>query len=104
MWEGLWTRIVTGIQTTMIPINLGLVLIGCFVGSFIVMMPGLGSITAVVLMIYDGSMSFLWERPSTLCINLITMVFLASPIVQWLWGLRRRSNPLAATPEVEQVR
>ena len=44
------------------------------------------------LMIYDGSISFLWERPTTLCINLITVVFLASPIVQWLWSLRRRRD------------
>lgn len=51
MWEGLWTGMVIGIQTTMIPINLALVLMGCFVGSFIGMMPGLGPITAVALMI-----------------------------------------------------
>ena len=51
MWEGLWTGMVVGIQTTMIPINIGLVLLGCFVGSFIGMMPGLGPITAVALMI-----------------------------------------------------
>ena len=51
MWEGLWTGMVIGIQTTMIPINIGFVLLGCFVGSFIGMMPGLGPITAVALMI-----------------------------------------------------
>jgi putative tricarboxylic transport membrane protein len=42
---------VTGITTTLIPINIALVLAGCFVGSFIGMMPGLGPITAVALMI-----------------------------------------------------
>ena len=51
MWEGLWTGMAIGIKTTMIPVNLGLVLLGCFVGSFIGMMPGLGPITAVALMI-----------------------------------------------------
>ena len=36
------------------------------------------------LMIYDGSLAFLWQRPTTLGINLITTVFLAAPVVQWL--------------------
>ena len=40
-----------GITTTMIPINIVMVLLGCFVGSFIGMLPGLGPITAVALMI-----------------------------------------------------
>ena len=40
-----------GIQTTLIPFNIGVVLFGCFVGSFIGMLPGLGPITAVALMI-----------------------------------------------------
>ena len=49
------------------------------------------------LLIYDGSMSFLWERPITLGINLITVAFLASPIVQWLLSLRRQDA--SASPE-----
>ena len=40
-----------GITTTLIPINIVMVLLGCFVGSFIGMLPGLGPITAVALMI-----------------------------------------------------
>ena len=40
-----------GITTTLIPINIAMVLLGCFVGSFIGMLPGLGPITAVALMI-----------------------------------------------------
>jgi len=40
-----------GITTTLIPINIVMVLMGCFVGSFIGMLPGLGPITAVALMI-----------------------------------------------------
>ena len=51
MWDGLLTGMMVGIQTTMIPINIALVLLGCFVGSFIGMLPGLGPITAVALMI-----------------------------------------------------
>ncbi|MFC1779808.1 tripartite tricarboxylate transporter permease [Thermodesulfobacteriota bacterium] len=41
----------TGISTTMIPMNIGMVLFGCFMGSLIGMLPGLGPITAVALMI-----------------------------------------------------
>jgi putative tricarboxylic transport membrane protein len=44
------------------------------------------------LMNYNGSMSFLWERPITLGINLLTLAFLASPVIQWLLGLRRRNR------------
>jgi putative tricarboxylic transport membrane protein len=52
------------------------------------------------LMIYDGSLSFLWERPITLGINLITAAFLASPIIQWLLAVRRRKrNPSTAVGE-----
>jgi len=51
MWEGLGSGIMVGITTTMIPINIVMVLLGCFVGSFIGMLPGLGPITAVALMI-----------------------------------------------------
>jgi len=40
-----------GIQTTLIPVNIAVVLFGCFIGSFIGMLPGLGPITAVALMI-----------------------------------------------------
>ena len=43
------------------------------------------------LMIYDGSLSFLWARPITAIINLITIGFLASPVVQW-WMARRRGT------------
>jgi putative tricarboxylic transport membrane protein len=53
------------------------------------------------LMIYDGSLSFLWERPTTLGINLVTIVFLASPIVQWLLSIRRRDRAVISS-EVEQ--
>jgi putative tricarboxylic transport membrane protein len=55
------------------------------------------------LMIYDGSLSFLWKRPTTLGINLVTIAFLASPIIQWLLRFRRRDR-LAVSAEVEQVR
>ncbi len=51
MWEGLVTGMMVGIQTTLIPFNIAVVLFGCFVGSFIGMLPGLGPITAVALMI-----------------------------------------------------
>jgi putative tricarboxylic transport membrane protein len=47
MLSGMWT----GISATFIPINIVMVLFGCFMGSFIGMMPGLGPITAVALMI-----------------------------------------------------
>ena len=51
MWEGMLQGMWVGISTTMIPINILMVLLGCFVGSFIGMLPGLGPITAVALMI-----------------------------------------------------
>jgi putative tricarboxylic transport membrane protein len=51
MWEGLITGMMVGIKTTLIPFNIAVVLFGCFVGSFIGMLPGLGPITAVALMI-----------------------------------------------------
>ena len=51
MWEGMVQGMWTGIATTMVPINIAMVLLGCFVGSFIGMLPGLGPITAVALMI-----------------------------------------------------
>jgi putative tricarboxylic transport membrane protein len=51
MWEGLISGMMVGIKTTLIPYNIAVVLFGCFVGSFIGMLPGLGPITAVALMI-----------------------------------------------------
>ncbi len=51
MWDGMLTGMLAGITTTMIPINIGMVLFGCFMGSLIGMLPGLGPITAVALMI-----------------------------------------------------
>jgi len=51
MWEGMFSGMMTGITTTMIPMNIAMVLFGCFSGSLIGMMPGLGPITAVALMI-----------------------------------------------------
>jgi putative tricarboxylic transport membrane protein len=51
MWDGMINGMLTGISTTMIPMNIGMVLFGCFMGSLIGMMPGLGPITAVALMI-----------------------------------------------------
>lgn len=51
MWDGMLTGILSGISTTMIPMNIAMVLFGCFMGSLIGMLPGLGPITAVALMI-----------------------------------------------------
>ncbi len=51
MWEGMIGGMMTGITTTLVPINIAMVLMGCFAGSFIGMLPGLGPITAVALMI-----------------------------------------------------
>jgi len=51
MWEGMISGMMTGVNTTMIPINIIMVLFGCFSGSLIGMLPGLGPITAVALMI-----------------------------------------------------
>jgi len=45
------------------------------------------------LMIYDGSFVFLWERPITLIINLITLTLLATPVLQWFLA-RRGKAPL----------
>jgi len=47
MFEG----ISTGLITALLPINLLLVFIGCFAGTFIGMLPGLGPISAIALMI-----------------------------------------------------
>jgi putative tricarboxylic transport membrane protein len=43
--------ILTGLSTAASPINLLMVAIGCFVGTFIGMLPGLGPISAIALMI-----------------------------------------------------
>ncbi|WP_423909402.1 tripartite tricarboxylate transporter permease [Candidatus Spongiihabitans sp.] len=43
--------ILAGLSTTFLPINLFLVLVGCFAGTFIGMLPGLGPISAIALMI-----------------------------------------------------
>jgi putative tricarboxylic transport membrane protein len=48
------------------------------------------------LMIYDGSLAFLWERNITLVINLITLGLLATPVIQWLLALRRKSKTAPA--------
>ncbi|WP_428633815.1 tripartite tricarboxylate transporter permease [Sedimenticola sp.] len=43
--------IMTGLATAVMPFNLLMVVIGCFAGTFIGMLPGLGPISAVALMI-----------------------------------------------------
>ncbi|WP_426415687.1 tripartite tricarboxylate transporter permease [Aestuariirhabdus sp. LZHN29] len=43
--------IVTGLSTAVMPFNLMMVFVGCFAGTFIGMLPGLGPISAVALMI-----------------------------------------------------
>ena len=43
--------ILQGLGTAMMPINLFMVVVGCFVGTFIGMLPGLGPVTAIALMI-----------------------------------------------------
>ena len=43
--------ILIGLNTAFTPINLMMVLIGCFAGTFIGMLPGLGSVSAIALMI-----------------------------------------------------
>ena len=43
--------ILTGLQTAASPLNILMVAVGCFVGTFIGMLPGLGPISAIALMI-----------------------------------------------------
>ena len=43
--------ILQGLGTAMMPINIFMVIVGCFVGTFIGMLPGLGPVTAIALMI-----------------------------------------------------
>ncbi len=43
--------ILTGLSTAFLPMNLFMVVVGCFVGTFIGMLPGLGPISAIALMI-----------------------------------------------------
>lgn len=47
MMEG----ILTGLETAITPINLLMVFVGCFAGTFIGMLPGLGPVSAIALMI-----------------------------------------------------
>ncbi len=47
MIEGLWIGLTTALQ----PLNLMMVFLGCFAGTFIGMLPGLGPISAIALMI-----------------------------------------------------
>ena len=51
MFDSMVTGMLNGISTILIPFNIVMVLFGCFMGSLIGMMPGLGPITAVALMI-----------------------------------------------------
>jgi len=51
MFDSMVTGMLNGIGAILIPVNIGMVLFGCFMGSLIGMMPGLGPITAVALMI-----------------------------------------------------
>ena len=43
--------IFTGLQTAIQPTNIMMVMLGCFVGTFIGMLPGLGPVSAIALMI-----------------------------------------------------
>ncbi|MDN3682568.1 tripartite tricarboxylate transporter permease [Vibrio tapetis subsp. quintayensis] len=43
--------ILSGLSTAIMPFNLMMVIVGCFVGTFIGMLPGLGPISAIALMI-----------------------------------------------------
>ncbi len=43
--------IATGLSTALMPFNILMVVVGCFAGTFIGMLPGLGPISAVALMI-----------------------------------------------------
>lgn len=43
--------ILQGLSTAVLPMNLMMVVVGCFVGTFIGMLPGLGPISAIALMI-----------------------------------------------------
>lgn len=43
--------ILQGLGTALLPVNLMMVVLGCFVGTFIGMLPGLGPVTAIALMI-----------------------------------------------------
>ncbi len=47
----MFNGILSGLTTAVMPMNLFMVTLGCFVGTFIGMMPGLGPITAIALMI-----------------------------------------------------
>ncbi|MCV5976997.1 tripartite tricarboxylate transporter permease, partial [Escherichia coli] len=40
-----------GLSTAVMPMNIMMVIVGCFVGTFIGMLPGLGPISAIALMI-----------------------------------------------------
>lgn len=51
MWEGMLPGILLGIKTVSVPINVLFVMVGCFAGSIIGMLPGLGPITAVALLV-----------------------------------------------------
>jgi putative tricarboxylic transport membrane protein len=44
------------------------------------------------LMIYDESISFMWERPLTLGINLATMFILFFPILRSFISSKRRNS------------
>ena len=49
--DAMLTGIGTGLSTVAQPINLLMVMVGCFAGTFIGMLPGLGPISAIALMI-----------------------------------------------------
>jgi len=51
MFDSMINGMLNGVSTVLIPFNIMMVLFGCFMGSLIGMMPGLGPITAVALMI-----------------------------------------------------
>ena len=43
--------ILQGLSTAFLPVNLMLLFVGCFAGTFIGMLPGLGPVSAIALMI-----------------------------------------------------
>ena len=51
MLDGLLEGLRFGLGTALQPLNLMMVFVGCFAGTFIGMLPGLGPISAIALMI-----------------------------------------------------
>ena len=88
-----WIYLSQGFAVAMTPENLVIALIGCFVGTIVGLLPGLGPINGVAILLPLAFALHLPAESALILLAMAIMVIVVPPVLRWIRRRQHKPQP-----------